>query len=169
MLLKHILQSSGKSHCTEAADCRWFTENWAGSSCCYERRQSMLDEHLLLLRSARNWCLISRLQLTRLLSSAWQMTSAPSLSEANFFEAGVLWQLKHFKSHKATGPDGISPKRLKIASHAVSPHITSLFRWSIHIETVYKSWKFARVSPIFKKDESIDLVRSKQAAWIWNK
>jgi len=99
----------------------------------------------------------------------WQMTSAPSLSEANFFEAGVLWQLKHFKSHKATGPYGISPKRLKIASHAVSPHITSLFRWSIHIETVYESWKLARVSPIFKKDESINLVRSKQAAWIWNK
>ena len=30
------------------------------------------------------------------------------------------------KSNKATGPDGISPKLFKSASHALSPHLTSL-------------------------------------------
>ena len=32
----------------------------------------------------------------------------------------------------------------------------SLFRWSIQQETVYEGWKLARVSPIFKKDDSTD-------------
>ena len=95
---------------------------------------------------------------TRLLSSnsVTQTTIVPSLSEVNVSEAGVLRQIKHLKSNKATGPDGISPKLLKLASHAVSPHLTSLFRWSIHHETVYEGWKLARVSPIFKKDDSTD-------------
>ena len=53
----------------------------------------------------------------------------PSLSEVNLSEVGVLRQIKHLKSNKATGPDGISPpKLLKLASHAVSPHLSSLFR-----------------------------------------
>lgn len=60
------------------------------------------------------------------------------------------------KSNKATGPDGISPKLLKSASQALSLHLTSLFRWSIDHQTVYGSWKLARVSPIFKKDDRTD-------------
>ena len=41
-------------------------------------------------------------------------------------------------------------------SHALSPHLTSLFRWSIDHYTVYGSWKLARVSSIFKKDDLTD-------------
>ena len=96
--------------------------------------------------------------ITRSLSSdsVSQRKSVPSLSEVNLSEIGVLRQIKRLKSNKATGPDGISPKLLKLASHAVSPHLTSLFRWSIHHETIYEVWKLARVSPIFKKDDSAD-------------
>ena len=54
---------------------------------------------------------------------------------------------------KATGPDGISSKLLNSTSHKVSPHLTRLFRWSIGHQTEYGSWKLARVSPIFKKDD----------------
>jgi len=83
--------------------------------------------------------------ITRSLSSdsVSQRKSVPSLTEVNSSEIGVLQQIKRLKSNKATGPDGISPKLLKLASHAVSPHliITSLFRWSIHHETVYEGWK----------------------------
>ena len=96
--------------------------------------------------------------ITRPLSSdaVTQTKNVPSLSEVNLSEVGVLRRIKHLKSNKATGPDGISQKRLKSASHAVSSHLTSLFRWSIHQETVYEGWKLARVSPIFKKDDSTD-------------
>ncbi len=38
----------------------------------------------------------------------------------------------------------------------MSTHLTNLFRWSIDHEIVYESWKQARVSPIFKKDDSTD-------------
>ena len=67
--------------------------------------------------------------ITRSLSydSVTQTKIVPSLSEVNLSEVGVLRQIKHLKSNKATGPDGISPKLLKLASHAVSPHLTSLF------------------------------------------
>ena len=85
-----------------------------------------------------------------------QTQIVPSLSEVYFSEVGVLRQIKHLKSNKATGPDGISPKLLKLASYAVSPHLMSLCQWSIHHETVYEGWKLARVSPIFKKDDSTD-------------
>ena len=85
-----------------------------------------------------------------------QTKIVPSLSKVNLSEVGILRQIKHLKSNKATGPDGISPKLLKLASHAVSPHLTSLFRRSIHHETAYEGWKLTRVSPIFKKDDSTD-------------
>ena len=96
--------------------------------------------------------------ITRSLSSdsVTQTKIVPSLSEVNVSEVGVLRQIRHVKSNKATGPDGISPNHLKLASHAVSPHLTSSFRWSIHHETVYEGWKLARVSPIFKKATSTD-------------
>ena len=85
-----------------------------------------------------------------------QTKIVPSLSEVNLSQVGILQQIKHLKSNKATGPDSISPKLLKFASHAASPHLKSLFRWSIHHETVYEGWKLSRVSPIFKKDHSTD-------------
>ena len=78
----------------------------------------------------------------------------PPLSEVKLSEDSVLQQIKHLKPNKATGPDGISPKLLKLANQALSTHLTSLFRWSIDHEIVYESWKQARVSPIFKKDDS---------------
>ena len=108
--------------------------------------------------------------ITRSLQSSDLVTQTkivPSFSEVNISEDGVLRQIKHLKSNKATGPDGISPKLLKLAIHAVSPYLTSLFRWSIHQETVYEGWKLARVSPIFKKDDSTDPGNYRPVSILW--
>ena len=70
--------------------------------------------------------------------SVTQTNIVPSLSEVNLSEVSVLRQIKLLKPNKATGPDGISPKLLRLTTYAVSPHLTSLFRLSIYLETVYE-------------------------------
>ena len=79
-----------------------------------------------------------------------QSSSVPSLSDVKLTEDSVLRLIKQMK---ATGPNGISPKTIELHQPQVSPHLTSLYRWSISHQTVYGSWKLARVSPIFEKDE----------------
>lgn len=80
---------------------------------------------------------------TQPLPSDLQPICAPPLSEVKLSEDSVLQQIHHLKPNKATGPDGISPKLLKLANQALSTHLTSLFRWSIDQEIVYESWKQA--------------------------
>ena len=48
------------------------------------------------------------------------------------------------KNNKATGPDGLSPKLLKLANTAVVGLLTSLFMQSIRECRVYSIWKVAR-------------------------
>ena len=59
--------------------------------------------------------------------SLLQSSGVPSLSDVKLTEDNVLRHIKQMKSNKATGPDSTSPKLLKSASHALSPHLTSLF------------------------------------------
>ena len=60
--------------------------------------------------------------------------------------------IKQMKSNKATGADAI--EIYPLARHWV--RILRLFRWSIDHQTVYGSWKLARLPPIFKKDDRTD-------------
>ncbi|KAK2548530.1 hypothetical protein P5673_031317 [Acropora cervicornis] len=52
------------------------------------------------------------------------------------------------KNNKATGPDDISPKLLKLAVTAVVGLLTSLFMQSIRECRVYNNWKVARLTPV---------------------
>ena len=62
----------------------------------------------------------------------------------------VLKALKTMKSNKATGPDGIPCRILKIAAEILSPSLTLLFNRSISTGIYPDDWKMARVTPIFK-------------------
>ena len=57
--------------------------------------------------------------------SLLQSNGVPSIADIKLTEDSVL---RHIKQMKSPGPDGISPKELKSASHALSPHRTNLFR-----------------------------------------
>lgn len=61
------------------------------------------------------------------------------------------------KNNKATGPDGLSPKLLKLANTAVVGLLTSLFMQSIRECRVYSIWKVARYTPVFKKDDPTEM------------
>ena len=66
----------------------------------------------------------------------------------------VLEKINKLKTSKATGPDGISPKLLKLAGKTIVPTLVDMYNYySIAQTIVFSSWKTARLSPIFKKDD----------------
>ena len=64
--------------------------------------------------------------------------------------------LKRLKGNKACGPDNVSPKLLKYGASALVPSLMSVFKVSRETNIVPKTWKRAKVSPIFKKDDVTD-------------
>ena len=58
---------------------------------------------------------------------------------------------------KATGPDGISCKIIKVAKHVIVPSITKIINLSIRANTVPDMWKKAKVVPIFKSGDFNDI------------
>ena len=54
------------------------------------------------------------------------------------------------------GPDNIQPKLMKLARDAIIPSLESSYRYSIQTKTVFTSWKTAKITPVFKKDDETD-------------
>ena len=59
--------------------------------------------------------------------------------------------LKSLDTTKATGPDGISSKMLKISADEIAPSVTALFNLSIRCNRPPKEWKRSNVVPVPKK------------------
>ena len=62
----------------------------------------------------------------------------------------ALEKINKLKISKATGPDGISPKLLKLAGNTLVPALVDVYNYSIIRSVVFSPWKTARLSPIFK-------------------
>ena len=77
----------------------------------------------------------------------------PCISDINLSSLDIDRKITLLKNNKATAPDGISPKLLKLAGTAVVGPLTSLFMQSIRECRVYNNWKVARLTPVFKKDD----------------
>jgi hypothetical protein len=58
--------------------------------------------------------------------------------------------VQHAIPKKATGPDGIPCRILKIAAETLSPSLAMLFNQSLSMGVYPDDWKMARVTPIFK-------------------
>ena len=69
------------------------------------------------------------------------------------FGSEVIDVLKLLKLNKATGPDGISNRMLKLTHSTVSYPLTKLFNLSLKTHTYPDLWKIAHVMPLFKKGE----------------
>ena len=54
---------------------------------------------------------------------------------------------------KATGPDGISPKLLKLAGQSVTAPLTVIFNQSLRETSVPSTWKCARIKTTHKKGD----------------
>ena len=71
----------------------------------------------------------------------------------NITEEGVKKLLLNLDPNKACGPDGISPRLLKVVAEEVTPALTLLFRNSYQTGTLPLDWKLAHITPVFKKGE----------------
>ena len=67
-------------------------------------------------------------------------------------EEDVKDQIRLLDGNKSYGPDGISPKFIKLASFSLVKPLTKLFNLSLNKGKVPKLWKQANVVPIHKKD-----------------
>ncbi|CAB4032180.1 Hypothetical predicted protein [Paramuricea clavata] len=65
--------------------------------------------------------------------------------------------LKTINANKATGPDKIPGRLLKIAADILSPSLTRIFNRSLSMGIYPTDWKMAKVLPIFKNGEKCDL------------
>ena len=83
-------------------------------------------------------------------------TDSPRLTDAYVSKSLVADKIKALKTRKSTGPDNISPKLLKLAGDAIVPSLFSLFRLSLNTSRVFTSWKTARLTPVYKKDDETD-------------
>ena len=83
-------------------------------------------------------------------------TDTPRLTDVYVSKSLVADKIKALKTRKSTGPDNIPPKLLKLAGDAIVPSLLSLFRLSIITGRVFTSWKTARLTPVYKKDDETD-------------
>ena len=67
--------------------------------------------------------------------------------------AGVLKLMNNIKENKATGPDGIPGRLLKMCSLELVDVFTLLFQASLKQGTVPEDWKKAHIVPLFKKGD----------------
>ena len=65
--------------------------------------------------------------------------------------------LKSINPNKATGPDNIPNKVLKMAAEILSPSLSAIFNRSLSMGIYPDDWKMARVLPIFKSGDKDDI------------
>ena len=69
----------------------------------------------------------------------------------------TLKELSRLKVTKASGPDGITARRLKDAAPVIAKPITYLVNLTISTGLIPTEWKDARVTPIFKSGARNDV------------
>ena len=79
-----------------------------------------------------------------------------SITPTTIIERSVQEKINKLKVNKSTGSDGISPKLLKLAGNTIVPALVDIYNYSINRRVVFSSWKMARLTPIFKKDDETD-------------
>ena len=73
------------------------------------------------------------------------------------FSFAVLKTLKSINTNKATGPDNIPNKVLKMAAEILSPSLSAIFNRSLSLGIYPDDWQMARVLPIFKSGDKDDI------------
>ena len=77
----------------------------------------------------------------------------PSIPQIDISVAGVAKLLKELDEKKASGPDNISAKILRLAADELAPALTLIFNSSIKTGDLPDDWRTANITPIFKKGD----------------
>ena len=73
-------------------------------------------------------------------------------------EVQVYKELKEINPKKATGPDDIPPKLVKLCSAVLAPIITKVINYGITTSNFLSSLKMANISPVYKKNDNMSNV-----------
>ena len=77
----------------------------------------------------------------------------PSMPNITISTDGIEKLLTDFKPNKATGPDDIPARILKMGAHEIAPALATIFNKSLETGTLPDIWRRANISPIFKKGD----------------
>ena len=72
-------------------------------------------------------------------------------------ENEVFNLLSNISTNKATGPDKIPAKLVKISAPFITKHLSIIFTSRYHREHCGKLWKISKVTPIYKKGPKHDM------------
>ena len=75
------------------------------------------------------------------------------LSTVQTSDREVLHFLKSVDVSKASGPDGIGNKILKLCANGLSSSLSKLINVSLDVGVYPSKWKYTNVAPLFKKDD----------------
>jgi hypothetical protein len=75
------------------------------------------------------------------------------MPDINISQNGILKLLLKLKENKASGPDNISPKILRLAANPIAACLKAIFTASLASGTVPEDWRLANITPVFKKGE----------------
>ena len=77
----------------------------------------------------------------------------PTIASIDITQETVRKYIETLNPQKATGPDGISPKLLKLAGRSVTAPLTVIFNQSLRETSVPSTWKCARIKTTHKKGD----------------
>ena len=77
----------------------------------------------------------------------------PDMPKIYIHDEGILNLLMNLKQHKASGPDGIPSRLLKLIAHQITPVLKIIFQISLDKSCLPEDWKCANVVPVFKKKD----------------
>ena len=77
----------------------------------------------------------------------------PTIASIDITQETVRKYIETLNPQKATGPDGISPKLLKLAGQSVTAPLTVIFNQSLCETSVPSTWKCARIKTTHKKGD----------------
>jgi len=78
-----------------------------------------------------------------------------SLPQFQITEQRVHNILSNCDSSKSPGPDSIHPFTLKATATEISPMLAHIFSQSLEAGSIRSDWKYAYVTPIFKKVQNL--------------
>ena len=81
---------------------------------------------------------------------------ASALTDISINQNVVKKKLQEMNVRKATGPDGVSARLLKLAGPSIVPSLVATFEFSAKACKLPDQWKVARVSAAFKKGSEED-------------
>ena len=83
-------------------------------------------------------------------------TDIPTLADVNIQEGTIKSKILNLKTNKATCPDEVAPRLLRLLGETVASPLASLFTSSFKTGVVPLEWKTAKLTTVYKKEDETD-------------